>query len=201
MLTLKGYIAERFVNAIGTRDLETKKKYQKQVWDLLQYSYKAIGGIKGNGFESPDAILNLPMWKMVVNQGKVEAVVIYKDKGGRKSVAIGCTGSDYAKKHVANIMKAELSRSYGEKSKAALGSMMKTVPWDALEPFVQTPDTVAKMNKRDVITPVAKVKDLPDDAKMTLNKYPHLRKYGYMRDISGTPTFKVMFGSPGKSIR
>lgn len=202
MLTLKGYIAERYVNAIGTRDLNTKKQYQKQVWDLLQRSYKAIGGIKGNGFQNPDAMLKLPMWKMAVNNGKVEAVVLYKDKGGRKSVAMGCSGTPYAKKAVADIMKNELSRSYGEKSKAALGTMMKLYPWDVLEPFVQKPADVKKIAKGD---PIVSLKDhrgaLPDDAKMTLKKYPQLKDYGYFREIGGNMVFKVMIGTPGKTIK
>lgn len=202
MLTLKGFIAERFVNAIGDRDLEVKNKYKKQVWDLLQSSYAAIGGIKGNGFQDMDTMVSkIPMWKMAVNNGKVEAVILYKDKGGRKSVAMGSTGSDYARKAVANMLGAELKRSYGEKSKAALGSVMKMYPWDVIEPFLQDPNKVKQITGDDV-TPVSKFKGpLPKDAQMTLNKYPNLKKYGYMRDIAGSQVFKVMIGTPGKSIR
>jgi hypothetical protein len=203
VLKFKKYLEERYVNAIGTRDLDVKNQYKKQVWDLLQKSYAGIGGLKGNGFQDMETMVaKIPMWKMAVNNGTVEAVVLYKDKGGRKSVAMGCSGSPYAKKTVADMMKNELKRSYGEKSKAALGTMMKMHPWDVLEPFVQKPDAVAKIAAGDTITPLSKHKGpLPKDAQMTLSKYPQLKDYGYMRDIAGQPTFKVMIGSPGKSIR
>ena len=90
-------LSERFINLIG--DDERKEDYRDQVWNLLQTSYKPIGGIKGTGFKSPDDMVkNIPFWKMAVKDGKVEAVIMYRDKGGRKSVAMGSTGSPWLKK-------------------------------------------------------------------------------------------------------
>jgi hypothetical protein len=34
-----------------------------------------------------------------------------------------------------------------------------------------------------------------------LDKYPQLIDYGYIREIGGEPTFKVMIGTVGKAIR
>jgi hypothetical protein len=195
--TLKGYISERFVNAVGDKDIAIKNKYKKQVWDVLQKSYAGIGGIKGNGFQNMETMVKkIPMWKIVVNNGTVEAVVLYKDKGGRKSVAMGSTGSAYARKALSNILQAEFSRSYGEKSKAALGKVMKDTPWEVLEPFIQNP-----VGLKDVVTLKDYKGAIPDDAVMTLKKYPQLKPYGYFRDIGGNLVFKVMIGTPGKSIR
>ena len=207
MLTLKKFISEesldeRYVNAIGDRDIDLKNQYKKQVWDLLQSSYAKNGGLVGSGFQSMEMMVEkIPMWKMVINNGTVEAVVMYKDKGGRKSVAMGSTGSPYAKKAISNLFPAELQRSYGEKSKSALGALMKIVPWSVLEAYVQTPAQVKKVSK-DSITPLKDFKGtLPDDAKATLSKFPVLQPYGYFREIGGKLSFKVMIGTPGKTIK
>jgi hypothetical protein len=156
VLTLKGFISEqrlneRYVNAIGDRDIDLKNQYKKQVWELLQSSYAKNGGLIGNGFQSMETMVQkIPMWKMVINNGTVEAVVLYKDKGGRKSVALGSTGSPYAKKAISNLFPAELQRSYGEKSKSALGALMKIVPWSVLEPYAKTPAQVKKVSKDSI---------------------------------------------------
>lgn len=194
---------EAFLNAVGDRDKEIKHKYKVQVWDLLQKSYSAIGGIKGNGFGSPDEMVQkIPFWKMITKDSTVHAVVLYKDKGGRKSVAMGSNGSDFAKKHLANALSHEMTRAYGEKSKSSLGMVLKTVPWDILEPYLHSPDVVAKTLKGDHITPIKNVaKHLwPADAKITLQRYPKLIDYGYMRDIGGNQVFKVMIGTINKKI-
>ena len=197
-------ITEKYVNAVGFDDQATaiKKKYTRQVWNILQKSYAAIGGIKGAGFESPEAMLQLPMWKLGIRDGRVRAVVIYKDRGGRKSVAVGTDGSDEGKWFVTDIYKNELERSYGEKSKAALGKMMKMFPFDVIEPFLVSPDRVAQMSPDDRIIPIKQVqrREWPTDAVMTLDKYPQLVDYGYLRELGGNMVFKVMLGSPGKDI-
>ena len=203
----KSFINERFINAVGDRDVELKTQYGKQVFDLLQKSYASIGGLKSSGFENVDAMIkNIPMWKMIINKGTVEAVILYKDKGGRKSVAMGSTGSDYAKKHLKGVLAKDITRSYGEKSKSALGALMKTVPWKVLEPYVQRADAVAKLAAPDSVMTIKDYqknvsRDLPSDAVKTLEKYPELKPYGYFRELGDTYIFKVMIGSPGKTIR
>jgi hypothetical protein len=197
------YIEERYVNAIGDRDVDKKEKYKQQVWDILQTSYAPIGGIKGDGFKSPDDMVqNIPFWKMVVKDGVVHVVVMYKDKGGRKSVAVGTNGSHYAKKELQNIFRKDIERAYGEKSKSALGAMLKTIPWEVLQHFMKTPKEVQKILKDDEIIPLKKYKGkLPPDAEQTLARYPHLKDYAYFRKISGDELiFKVMIGTPGKTI-
>lgn len=186
---------ERFVNIFN--DEETKKEYASDVWDILQKSYADIGGIKGSGFNSiDDMIKNIPFWKLSVHNNVVDAVAMYKDKGGRKLVATGYNGSEIGRLAVTEMAKADLERSYGEKSKGALGSLMKSNPWEVLKNFMLIPKASAK------IKPIKgmNIKDLPDDAQYALNKYPHLIDYGYLRPIGNEWVFKVSMGTPGKTI-
>jgi hypothetical protein len=197
----KDFLNESYVNAFDT---ETKEKYKDQVWKILQSSYKAIGGIKGNGFGSPDdMVAKIPMWKMDVYNGKVSAVTLYKDKNGRKSVACGTDGSDRGKAKIKDMIKNELMRSYGEKSKSALGTLLKLYPEDALKPFLKTPAEAERILKDDEVIAIKNLKssEIPDDAKMTLQKYPYIKDYGYVREIGGDMVFKVMIGTEGKGIR
>lgn len=193
-------ISERFVNAIN--DDELKNKYKDQVWDILQQSYAAIGGIKGSGFGSPDDMVEkIPFWKMVIKNGRVHAVVMYKDSGGRKSVAVGADGSDYAMKHLTDIFEQDIFRSFGEKSKAALGKIMKTVPWSILQDYTLTPQEAKRALRKDDIVAVTDADEIPSDGEKTLARFPELRPYAYIREIGGKPAFKVAFGTPGKKIR
>ena len=197
-------INEKYVNAVGTGDLAmaVKQKYAQAVWDILQRSYQDIGGIKGNGFESPDSLVNIPMWKLGLRDDEIKSVAMYKDKGGRKLVAFGTDGSKEARWFVSDIFRNEITRSYGEQSKAALSTLMKLVPWEGLEPHLHSPAQVAAMTSNSQITPITDVPEdnWPADAAMTLNRYPQLKPYGYLRILAGEPTFKVMIGAPGKDI-
>lgn len=195
-------LTERYLNLLPGND-EKKSKYAQQVWTILQKSYADIGGMKGAGFESPEAMLNIPMWKLGIRDGRVRAVIMYKDKHGRKSVAVGTDGSEEGGWFVEDMFKNEIYRSYGEKSKAALGKMLKLIPFNVLEQFLTSPDRVAEMNPDDRIIPIKDVKkeDWPPDAALTLSKQPKLIDYGYLRDLNGEMIFKVMLGSKGKSLR
>jgi hypothetical protein len=200
MQSFKTFLNERFINALP-KDEDIKRKYADAVWNVLQYSYKGIGGIKGSGFENKESMIqNIPMWKMGVKNGKVVAVILYKDKGGRKSVAMGADGSDVSKEVVKDMMRNDFQRSYGEKSKGALGALLKSVPFSVLEPFLLTPEQAGKLFKKDTIGLDKYDGELPPDAVRTLEKYPELRKYGYMRDLGGKMIFKVAVGVPGKKI-
>ena len=204
-MRFKEFITETFVNIIGFDDTAqaNKEKYKDLVWQLIQKSYASIGGIKGSGFANPDdMVAKIPFWKIAMRAGKPVAVILYKDKGGRKSVAMGSDGSADANAFVNEIFKNEIYRSYGEKSKASLGKMMKTVPWEVLQNYVSTPQEADKTLGKYEITPITQVpKDQwPEDAQMTLARYPQLVDYGYLRDLNGVPTFKVLIGSPGKNV-
>ncbi|AUR85997.1 hypothetical protein NVP1081O_262 [Vibrio phage 1.081.O._10N.286.52.C2] len=196
-------LTERFVNAVGDGDRAVKEKYADQVWELLQRSYQKIGGIKGSGFENKQSMIeNIPMWKMVVQSGVVRAVILYKDKGGRKSVAMGSDGSDYAKKHLPSIISADITRSFGEKSKAALGAVLKIIPWDIIQHYIKTPEQAQKvLGKATIPIKFVDKSEWPEDAQATIAKFPHLIDYGYLRSLKGKMAFKVLIGSPGNEIK
>ena len=76
-------LTERVVNAF---DAAQKAKYADKVWDMLQTAYKDIGGF--GSAASVEELLNTPgLWKLVVRDGEVTAVNIYRDAQGRKSIA------------------------------------------------------------------------------------------------------------------
>ena len=201
MNTFKKFLTEKFINAFQD-DTEIKTKYVDDVWDILQKSYSDIGGIKGSGFNSKEDMINkIPFWKIALDNGKPVAVIMYKDSNGRKSVAIGTDGSVSGKDKVTDIIKNDFKRSFGEKSKAALGIMMKTVEWDVLQSFTMTP----KEAQTALGKPVTALKDykgeIPEDGLYALNRYPQLKEYAYIRDIMGHPAFKVSFGVVGIKIK
>ena len=192
-------IQEKYVNLIN--DNPNKEDWVDQVWDILQKSYSKIGGIKGSGFNSKDDMIkNIPFWKLNVVNGVVKTALMYKDKGGRKLVAIGTDGSEYASNVIQRDNKAELSRSFGEKSGPALGSMMKSWPFEVIEPFAILPKDVGKILNKDVI-PLSKYKgDIDKADEFTIKKYPQLKKYFYFRKLAGSMKLKFLSGTPNMKI-
>jgi hypothetical protein len=202
MLSFLQYLSENYKNFIGPNSKEQRERWADEVWSILQKSYAPIGGIKGKGFNSKqDMIDNIPFWKIYTKNDKVVAAAFYKDKGGRKAVAIVTDGSDLGKKIVADIYKASLGVSYGEKSGPALGTMMKTIDWDVLKNFMFTPDQLEKISGDKVIR-VEKfgVDNLNDKDKFTYDKFPKLRPYFYVRELDGEMHLKAAMGTPGLKI-
>jgi len=199
-------LLERFVNLIGTD--KRKQQYKQQVYDLLVRSYASIGGIKGHGFASPDEIVNIPFWKLAIKDGKLVAAILYKDKDGRKSVAAGTDGTEQGKSVMISMTTQEASRSYAEKSKAALSMAMKSLTPEQQIEFLVTIDHVRKLVKDDIIplstTPKEKWpitdQDEIDSAELTLQRYPQLTPYAYFRKIGDDYKFKVMLGTPKLNI-
>lgn len=205
MQNFKNYIKESFKNYVkgGLNGELRTPELASEIKAVLDNSYKDIGGLIGSGFKGPqDMIDNLQMWKIDrhPDTGKIAAVIVYKDKDGRKSVAIGSDGSERGKNKVKEIFGAELSRSYGEKSKGSLGLASKILG-DDLKRYTISPEKAKQILKKEV----QPIKDIPqdqwpEDAKLSLGRIPWLIDFGYLRDIGGKPTFKVMMGTPGKSI-
>lgn len=194
-----GYLNERYVNLIG--DDTKKNEYVDQVWDLLQKSYAKIGGIKGSGFkDKDDMIKNIPFWKLNVKNGKIKTLVMYKDKQGRKSVAVATDGTKEAIDMLSKDMKNEIKRSFSEKSGPSLGLTMKTLPFDVIMAYAIKPDEVKKILNDDV-TPLSKYEGKLDQGdKRTIEKFPKLYPYFYLRNIGGNTKLKVMLGSVGNEI-
>ena len=202
MLSFSQYIKENYKNFIGADSIPQRKKWINQAWEMVQKSYEPIGGIKGSGFGSKKEMLEkIPFWKIYKKGDKLLVVVFYKDKGGRKTVAIATDGSDEAKKIVGKIYKDSLGVSYGEKSGPALGTLMKTVSWDELKNFMFTPEQVEKITGKKVI-PIKKfgADNLDAKDKFTYDKFPKLRPYLYVRKLDGEYHLKAAMGTPNLPI-
>ena len=202
MLSFSQFMNENYKNFIGPNSREKREKWADQAWDIVQKSYAPIGGIKGSGFGSKqDMIDNLPFWKIYTKGDKLVAAAFYKDKGGRKSVAIATDGSDLGKKIVGDIFKASLGVSYGEKSGAALGTMMKIVPWEELQKFLFTPKQLEKISgKKVTLLSKSNIGDLDEKDKMTYKRFPELKPYFYVRELDGELHLKVAMGTPNLPI-
>lgn len=204
MLSFGNYIiSEGFVNAIYARDNEIRTKYAKRVWDILQKSYAKIGGIKGSGFSSiDDMIQNIPFWKLYVDGEDVRVAILYKDKGGRKLVAVGTDGSPKSIKVLSSVMKESLKVSFGEFSKGLLVFIFKSVPESIIKSYIVDPHDLAKIIDDKILIPTQEyVNDNlePSDQAM-YNRFKKWQKYFYVRVIGDKPLLKIAIGTPNKAI-
>ena len=156
-----------------------KEKYVDQVWDMLQTAYASLGGIKGNGFKSKEDMMeNIQMWKLALRGDHVTACNMYKQKDGRKRVAIGTDGTTQGKSDLAEMIIADMkqNRSYGEVSGSSLNFILRIMgPSDAKKYFIPF-EMVEKI--------------LHDDEIRKIDEYKYERKIG------GSWHEKVMMGNP-----
>lgn len=203
--SFKSYlITEGFVNLIGTDSESDREKYVDQAWDLLQKAYFKIGGIRGGGFNTKeDMIKNIPFWKVYLEGGKVAVVVMYKDRGGRKVVAIGTSGTPKSREILGKVVKESINVSYGEYSGPMIKFVLKSVGADALETFLLQPSRVEQLLDEKIIIPTETyvLENLEEIDQWSWKHYPSLRPYFYVRSIGGKPTLKLAVGSPDKKIR
>ena len=198
MKTFKEHVdlQERFVN-LFTKDVEKRKEFVDQVWDILNKSYAKQGGMIGNGFESKEAMIKkIPFWKLNAKNGKVTTVAMFKDKGGRKRVAMGTDGSPEAKEKVKEMMlnDLKLSRSWGEISGRAWGFMKKSVPEDLLKASLIPVKTVIKLSPgKDIIPAYGNDPDIKSTDPF--------RDFWFMRALKdGKPHSKLAVGTPGNKM-
>ena len=166
-----------------SNDIEKKQKYASQVFAMLQDAYKKMGGIKGTGFRNEeDMVENIPMWKVFRRGDDIKAVMMYKDKGGRKRVAIATDGTSDGKSMLAKMIKDEAlsGRAYGEISDKSL-EFTKRILGDAFHDIAVPYDRVIKILKKDY------------DA----GEIRQVNDYEYQRLIGGNWHTKVMVGNPG----
>ena len=181
------FILKETIDNLFINDVEKRRKYAPQVFDILQKSYAPIGGIHGNGFSDPqDMIDNIPMWKLFRRGEEVKLVMMYKDKGGRKRVAIGTDGSREAKQELAKQIRDEAlsGRAFGEISGPSLG-FTKKILGDQFDAIAVPYEKVIQVLKKEY--EAGTIKQVSD--------------YEYERKIGGNWHTKVMVGQPGKTIR
>lgn len=185
-------MSERYVNAFN---IDEKEIYKDQVFKILTDSYASIGGLKGNGFQSPDDMVKkIPMWKMVKRSGNVVAVALYKDKNGRKRVAIGSDGTPAGKDGVASIFREDFHRAYFEISKRSLSFHVKILGYEYLKDFAVHPSKVTAITGDKVEYPVPASDD-------EVKRHPQLKDFFYQTTVgSGTKLTKILLGTSGKKI-
>jgi hypothetical protein len=149
MIKFKQFINETIDNLFIT-DIDKRKEYVDQIWDILQHSYVKIGGIHGKGFNSKEEMISdLPLWKVYRKGDKVKAVLIYKDKNGRKAVASGNDGESDTKKFFAKMKQDEYKtgRAYGEVSDNALFFIIKNRKMDILKDIIPYKEAVKRVKE------------------------------------------------------
>ena len=192
MLVKELFLTENFKNLFSVDD---KEKWAEQAFAQLQATYGPIGGLHGNGFSSiEDFKKNIPFWKLSVKGDKIIAAVFYKDKAGRKCVAVCQDGSKEGKTALAEIMSADLKRgrSYIEVSGGALGFLVKLHGHEELKKYA-IPVSVLEKEMGDDLKAVP-LSD-PD-----LRKHPELKDYFYQRQIGGELHTKIALGQTGKKL-
>lgn len=193
--SFKQFVAEHFVNLIG--DHPGKDEHADKVKSILDDSYRSIGGIHGSGFkDKEDMKKNIPMWKLHKRGGEVKAVAMYKDKGGRKLVAVGSDGSREGSSAVKRMVHDDLrtGRAYGEQSSSLLSAMKRHVGSEHLAKHVVPFHEVHKHLDGD------EIRHPPhDDAE--IKAHPELAHHFYQRKIGGEWHTKIMLGTPGKKIK
>jgi hypothetical protein len=184
-------LVERFVNLLG--DDPEKDKYVDVVWDMITKSYARIGGIQGKGFSTKeDLINNIPFWKLVRKDGDIVAGAFYRDKAGRKRVAVATNGTDTGKVALASIMANDFDRAYFEVSDPSLGFMVKQVGLDFVQGYARSVEQAQQISGDELQAPPA------DDPHVV--KYPSLANNFYQRDIGGHMHTKIMLGTTGNKI-
>jgi len=184
-------LVERFVNLLG--DDPEKDKYVDVVWDMITKSYARIGGVQGKGFSSKeDLINNIPFWKLVRKDGDIVAGAFYRDKEGRKRVAVATNGTDTGKVALASIMANDFDRAYFEVSDPSLGFMIKQVGLDFVQGYARSVEQAQQISGDELQAPPA------NDPHVV--KYPSLANNFYQRDIGGHMHTKIMLGTTGNKI-
>ncbi len=184
-------LVERFVNLLG--DDPEKDKYVDVVWDMITKSYARIGGIQGKGFSTKeDLINNIPFWKLVRKDGDIVAGAFYRDKAGRKRVAVATNGTDTGKVALASIMANDFDRAYFEVSDPSLRFMVKQVGLDFVQGYARSVEQAQQISGDELQAPPA------NDPHVV--KYPSLANNFYQRDIGGHMHTKIMLGTTGNKI-
>jgi hypothetical protein len=203
MKSFKTYISEGFTNLILSKDDADREKYAPAVWDLIQQSYAKIGGIKGKGFSSPDdMIMSIPFWKLFFDGDTLKMVMLYKDRGGRKAIALGTDGSPKALKVLSDTLKETFKVSFGEYSKGILAFIMKTIPRELIKAYAIPHQKVVEIFDDEIIIPTQEyVNANLDRADQAIYKrFKDWHQYFYVREIGDAQFLKMAIGTPGKPI-
>jgi hypothetical protein len=177
MLINEVVLHERYINLMKN-DVDQRMEFRDEVWNILKNSYAGQGGLISNGFQTPDHMVHMiAMWELVRRNGRIIAVKMYKDKGGRKSVAAGTDGTPEGKAALAKIMydDAVTRRSYSEVSDNIIEFARRKLGDDVLEASLVPAEIAKTIDPSIELIPGEKYKYLqrigPPGAEVTKEKY------------------------------
>lgn len=177
-------VNESFVNLFSEND---KKKYVDEVWVMIQKAYASQGGMHGNGFQTKeDMISNIHFWKLCKKNDKIVCIAMYKDKDGRKRVAIATNGTDEGKIALLEIMTQDLKqkRCYVELSGRSLRFLASKM--NILDAAVSIDDVRKKLNEEI---------RMPASGDSEIAAHPKIKEFFYQRKIGGEWHTKIMLGN------
>lgn len=195
MLSFAQFLEESFLNLFQS-DADKRLPLADDVWNILQASYKSMGGIHGSGFNSKeDMVKNIPFWKLVRRGGTVVTVAMYKDKGGRKLVACGTNGSEEGKAGLLDILNNDLKRERGyvEMSDNLLKFLTRNIGYSLIKKNLKSYAEAEKILSPDELS-----RPESDDPELVI--HPELKDFFYRREIGGKIHTKVMFGKLGNKL-
>lgn len=185
-------LRESYKNLFTTHE---KEKYAESAFAQLQSSYEKVGGLHGSGFKNiQDFIQNIPFWKLKIINGDIIAATYYKDKEGRKRVAISSDGSIAGKKAVADIMISDLlqGRAYVEQSSTSLNFLVKQLGYKELKNWIIPYEKISSELKIEIRT-------VPmNDPE--IEKHPELKNFFYERKIGNEWHTKLALGKIKQKI-
>lgn len=192
MKTIKDYIAEalileKYVNLFD-KDIETRRKYSKEVWDMVERAYAYMDGLSGcetyekfvKKYVEDEKGKDL-LWKCVKRGNKITAIKIYSlTKQGRKSILMASDGTKEGDKDLCMILREDIKlkdrNAWSEVSGSALGKSLKlgSIPLPAHMLYEILPN---KINSGEI-------------------KFIDNDKYFYRRLLNGKWHTKMLIGNP-----
>lgn len=196
--SFKSFLSEHYLNLFPKSNPEHAKildKHADEAHAQLVSSYASQGGIHGNGFKSPSDLKNLDMVKLHIKDKKIVSGAYYKDKGGRKRVAVSTDGTEAGKHSALKVMHDDLKqkRSYAEVSGRSLSVGKK------MEGFKDHVVKLKDAKKQLKANGDSAEKPAIDDSETT--RHPELAKNMYSSQIGNEKHTKIMIGTVGKTIK
>lgn len=167
------------INALNERyitltDNINMNKYIDVVWDMLQATYKDIGGFL-TAKSKNELIKKSSLWKLVRKNNKIVAVAIYTSKhGGRKLIAVAADGTSIGKDALYSIIREDIKMMTQRQAWAEVSGKMEYL-----------------YNKfGGVVVPSKYIQDILRGKEISNQKSDG----HYSRYIKGTPHEKIIFG-------
>jgi hypothetical protein len=194
-ISFNQFLFEGYKNLFSSNE---KEKFAPEAYAQLTSAYEKVGGLIGKGFkDEQDFIDNIPFWKLKLNsEGHIIAAAYYRDKAGRKRVAVSTDGSAAGKKAIADILVSDLTqdRSYAEQSGPSLNFLAKTIGYPLVKKYAIPFDDFVK------IAEGSKAIERPDNSDPEVMKHPELKSFFFKRKINGEWHTKIAIGTPFKKL-